>query len=154
MDKQALKEELKLIIADYLRSHGIDLVDLICRYEGGALILRVLADKPEGGITLDECAELNGHIGQILDNRNIIDTRYIMEVSSPGLDRPLLARSDFLRCMNREIRFFLNQPVNDKIEWEGKIIKVESDAVHIDSKGAIIELPLATIRKAKQIIGE
>lgn len=152
MDKQSVTEELKLIISDYLQGHGIELVDLIYRREGRDMMLRLAIDKPEGGITLDECAYFNRHIGQILDNKNIIEARYILEVSSPGLDRPLQTKSDFLRCMNKQVRVFLNEPVNEKIEWEGRIIKADSDSVYIEADGISIELPLAKVRKAKQII--
>lgn len=152
MDKQAVTEELKLIISDYLESHGVELIELLYRREGNAMVLRLLIDKPEGGITMDECAYFNSHIGQVLDNKNIIEGRYILEVSSPGLDRPLQTKNDFLRCKNKQVRVFLNQPVNEKIEWEGRIIKVEADSLYIDSGGTSIELPLAKVRKAKQVI--
>lgn len=152
MLKQEIIDELKHIIGDYLKGHGLETIDLIYRYEGKDLLLRVLVDKPEGGITLDECAYINSHIGQILEHKNILNTRYTLEVSSPGLDRPLLNKNDFLRCINKNVKIFLNAPVNEKIEWDGKITKVEGDAVFMDTKGTTIEIPLAKIRKAKQII--
>lgn len=152
MDKQEFIAELKNIIGGYLKARGLDLVDLICRHEGRDLILRVLVDRPEGGITLGECAELNIQISNLLDEKDLLQTRYIMEVASPGLDRQLRARSDFQRCINRRARFFLNEPVNGKIELEGIISKVEGDSVYIDSNNEVIEIPLKKINKAKRVI--
>jgi len=152
MDRQEIIAELKDIIGDYLKLQGLDLVDLICRHEGRDLIVRILVDRPEGGITLDECAGLNIQISSLLDERGILQTRYILEVASPGLDRPLKTKNDFSRCINKKARFFLNEAVNGKIELEGQISKVENDSVYIDGKNGVIEVPLTKINMAKQII--
>ncbi|MFH0913482.1 MAG: ribosome maturation factor RimP [Candidatus Omnitrophota bacterium] len=152
MDRQAIVTELNSIIGDYLKMQGLDLIELICRYEGRGLVLRILTDRPEGGITLAECAQLNKQINQTLDEKDILQARYILEVSSPGLDRPLKTKNDFLRCANKKARFFLNEAVNGKIEWAGTIDKVDDDKVYINTGAVTIEIPLARINKAKQLI--
>ncbi|MDP3732212.1 MAG: ribosome maturation factor RimP [Candidatus Omnitrophota bacterium] len=152
MDRQEIIAELKNIIADYLKMQGLDLVDLILRQEGRGLILRIMVDRLEGGITVGECANLNERISSLLDGKDILQTRYILEVSSPGLDRALKTKNDFLRCVNRRTRFFLSESVNGKIELEGLITKVENDSVYIESRDEIVEIPLIKINKAKQII--
>jgi len=152
MDNQEIISELSCIIGDYLRNQGIDLVDLIYRHEGRDLVVRILVDRPEGGITIGECAGLNVQISNLLDEKDILQTRYVLEVASPGLDRPLKVKSDFSRCINRRARFFFSEPINDKLEVEGLINKVEGDLVYIESKNGIIGVPLAKINKAKQVI--
>jgi ribosome maturation factor RimP len=152
MDRQEIITELKNIIGEYLRVQGLDLVDLIYRYEGQGLTLRVLTDRPCGGINLKECSHLNYEISRILDEKGILETRYILEISSPGLDRPLKTKSDFERCINRKARFFLSEPINSKIELEGIITKVENNAVYIDIEGEATQIPLIKLTKAKQII--
>ncbi len=152
MDRQEIIAQLQNIIDDYLKIQGLHLVDLIYRHEGRDLIVRILVDRPEGGITVGECSELNNRITSLLDEKDILQTRYILEVASPGLDRPLKTKNDFLRCTNRRVRFFLNEPINGKIELEGLISKVENDSVYIESKNEIIEIPLIKINKAKQVM--
>ncbi len=153
MDRETQRAELTNIISDYLRNKGLDLIDFIYRYEGRDLVLRILTDKPEGGITLGECASLNNELGRILDEKDILQVRYILEVSSPGLDRPLKTKNDFLRCcMNRKARFFRIEQINGKLELEGVITKVGDDLVCVDVGANIIEIPLSKIRKAKQVI--
>jgi len=152
MDRQAVVTELTVIIEDYLKDQGLDFVDLIYRYEGRDLFLRILVDRPEGGVTLDECSRINREIGDILEEKDIIQAKFILEVSSPGIDRQLKTKSDFSRCINRKVRFFLGEPVNGKIEWEGLISKTEDDRVYVDVEGDIIEIPLVKINKAKQVI--
>lgn len=152
MDKQEIIDELSSIIGDYLKAQGLDLVDLIYRHEGIGLVLRILADKPEGGITIGECTILNKQIGNLLDEKDVLQERYVLEVASPGLDRPLKTKSDFLRCINKEARFFFNEQVNGKFELEGLINKLENDTVYIGIRDKVIEVPLTKINLAKQII--
>jgi len=152
MDRQVIIAELKNVIGEYLLNQGLGLVDIIYRHEGRNLIVRILVDRPEGGITVGECAGLNIQISSLLDEKDILQTRYILEVASPGLDRPLKAKNDFLRCISRKARFFFDEPINGKIELEGVISKVENEFVFIESNNEIIEIPLTKINKAKQII--
>jgi ribosome maturation factor RimP len=152
MDKQAIIDEFESIIRNYLEWRSLDLVEFNHRHEGRDLVLRILVDKPEGGITLDECAELNREIGTILDQRQILRGSYILEVSSPGLDRPLKTKSDFARCLNKRVHLFFIEPLDGKWELEGIISQVKEESVQIDKAGIQAEIPLAKIRKGKQII--
>ncbi len=152
MDRQEIIKELENIIADYLKNRALDLVDLIYRHEGMSLRLGILVDRPEGGITLGECASLNEEIGKIIDEKELLQDKYVLEVSSPGLDRPLKLESDFSRCINKKVKFFLREPVGGKLEPEGLIIKVGQGAVSADVNGEILTIPLAQINFAKQVI--
>lgn len=152
MDRSLLINELDLFLKDYFKSAGFILVELVIRYEGGVLVLRILADKPEGGINMDECAMLNRDIGRLLDEKDIIKDRYMLEVASPGLDRPLRTKEDFSRFLNKKARFFLNDPINAKIEWEGLIVGVEAESVFVNINGENVEVPFVKVNKAKLII--
>ena len=152
MDREALIEELREIIAGYLGAKQIELIDLVYRFEAGRVVLRIIADKPQGGINLEECAILNHELGIILDEKDLLQERYILEVSSPGLDRPLQTKSDFLRCLNRKIAVFLNQPVNGRLEIKGEIKNVSEENLYLVNDNGQIEIKLDNIRKGKQII--
>lgn len=154
MDRQAVREQLKSIIEEYLKGQNLDLVDIIYRYEGRELFLRILVDKPEGGISLDECASVNENISRILDEEDSIGQKYILEVSSPGIDRPLATKNDFQRCIGRKVKFFLTEKINQKIELDGVTDKVTDDSVFINTKQGALEIPLLKIKKAKQVLGE
>ena len=152
MDRQELAGELQNLIAECLKRQGYELVELIHRDEGRDLFLRILADRPEGGISIGECSRINREICAMLDEKNSIEAGYILEVSSPGLDRLLKNKNDFTRCRNKRARFFLNQPVEEKLEIEGIIGEVKEDSLSVDLGGKIIELSLDKIDRAKQII--
>jgi len=150
--REEIITELENFLNDYLRTQGLDLVEFIYRYEGRNLILRLLVDKPEGGITIDECAELNKKISGILDEKNLIQDRYTLEISSPGLDRPLKTKNDFSRCINKRVKFFLSEAINGRIEIGGIIKESQCEGVSIETGNGLILIPFSRINRAKQII--
>ncbi len=152
MDKQEIISELKNIVEGYLSTKDLDLVDLIYRYEGRDLVVRILADRPEGGISLGECAKLNSEISRILDEKDILQQGYLLEVSSPGLDRPLSSKKDFLRCLGKKVKIFLREPLNGKFELQGLINNADDDSVTIDYEARAVKVALNMISKAKQIV--
>ncbi|MDO8661970.1 MAG: ribosome maturation factor RimP [Candidatus Omnitrophota bacterium] len=152
MDREAIIGEFQVFLKDFLKARNLELIEVIHRYEGRDLFLRILVDKPEGGISLGECALLNRELGDILDEKNILEQRYILEVSSPGLDRPLKTEADFIRFLNKKAKFFLSEVINGKLEWDGVINKVNEGKVYVNTGEVILEIPLGKINKAKLII--
>lgn len=145
-------KELNELIASCLSRQNLESVDLICRYEGGNLVIRILVDIPGGGITLGECALLNRQLSGLLEEKNIIAGNYVLEVSSPGLDRCLKTQKDFSRCLNKEAVFFLNDLVGGKCQWQGIISKVDEASLFIGHAGQVLEIPLIKINKARLVV--
>lgn len=152
MNREDLIKALNELICSCCSNQGLELIELICRNEGNKLVLRVLADRAEGGITLGDCALLNRRLLELLEEKNIISGDYVLEVSSPGFDRPLKTGKDFLRCLNKEVVFFLNDLIDGKCQWQGKVGKVDQVSVFIQNCGRVLEIPLAKINKAKLVI--
>ncbi len=150
-NKKSLEERLEFLVSPLLSEGGIELVALNTRRQGNTMIIEFLVDKPQGGITLDECRSLNQKIGFSIEQENLIDRHYVVEVASPGLDRPLRTTKDFVRAKGRKVRFFLSEPVADRIEHEGIIQRVEEGVVMIESQQTEIAIPLEKINKAKQV---
>ena len=152
MQKEGIRQELELLFEQKFVALGFELVDLIYRQDGGGLFLTVLADRLGGGINLDECAKLNRQISSALDEKGIIASRYVLEVSSPGLDRCLVTQKDFMRSLNKKAVFYLSELINGKCQWQGQISKVQGQSVFIDNCGCRLEIPLTKINKATLII--
>lgn len=131
---------------------SMDIIELNIRQRAGTFIIDVIADRQEGGITLQECAMLNTHIVKELERTQILGEEFEVAVASPGLDRPLRTRKDFERVMGRCIRFHLQQPYAHKLEYAGIMKEIKEEAVIIDSRNQMIELRLDNIHKAVQII--
>jgi len=152
MDREALKQEINSSVKDLFLAQGFVLVDIVLRQDGSGLLLSLLADRPQGGINLEECSLLNRLIRQELAEKNILTGEYSLEVSSPGLDRPLKTKEDFERCLNKEAVFFLNDLVGGKCEWNGLISNVNETSVFVGQGGEVLEVPLIKINKAKLVI--
>jgi len=152
MIRDELVSQLQGLADQFLETRGFELVDLSCHYEGRSLVIRLLTDRPEGGITIAECASLNRGLGLLLDEKNILQEEYTLEVSSPGLDRPLKTKSDFLRFLHKKAHLFLCEPVQGCREYKGNINRVGEEYVSIVSEGVEIEIPLARIHKGKLVV--
>ncbi len=151
MDKQAL-QDLRSVIEPIIKEKGFELVDMYFRYESGSMILGILADRPEGGITIDECTFLSRELSVLIDEKNAVDEQYVLEVSSPGIDRPLKTKEDFRRCKGRAVTVYLCQPVAGKLEYSGEIRSVDDLALVLVADGQDVQVPLDAVSKAKQII--
>lgn len=103
MTQQVASEKLKVIAERILASLGMDLVDIEYKKEGRQMILRFFIDK-SGGVSLDDCAEVSRELSAILDVEDLVPGKYILEVSSPGLNRPLKKESDYLRYIGKLIK--------------------------------------------------
>jgi len=150
--KETLIKELNELSSQCASRENVEFVDLIYRYEGNRLVLRVLVDRLQGGITLGECALFNRQLKGLLEEKNIIDGDYVLEVCSPGLDRNLKTQKDFLRCINKEVVFFLNDLAGGKLQQQGIINKVDEHRVTIENSGQSLEIPLIKINKAQLAI--
>lgn len=149
---QETLEKIKNAVGDFIKASGYELIDASLRKVSGVLNLKFLVDRPAGGISLQECAVLNEQLGALLDKEDILDERYILEVSSPGVDRPLSDEKDFLRAKGRRIRAFLSESFEAKIEWEGSIDQVNEGILFLNTGDSIKSIPLSKIKKAKQVI--
>lgn len=151
--RDELLAKIRPLCVTYLERGGYVLVDMrFYRAQGGALILEILADRARGGIRLDECVVLNRELGDLLEENNLVADHYTLEVSSPGLDRPLASLQDFIRNQGKEIRVFLKQPVEDKVEYQGVIAAVTAEGLTLTTKTRTIVLPFDKVNRAKQVI--
>jgi ribosome maturation factor RimP len=136
-----------------LTSQGMELVDLEYKREGRDMVLRLFVDKP-GGVTLDDCAAVNRELSEILDVEDIIASHYILEVSSPGLNRPLKRPADYERYRGRlvKIRTFELLPDdqgNKRKTFLGELLGLENDIVRLKLKeGQTAGIALDKIAKA------
>lgn len=133
------------------RTAGVEVVDVEWKI-GKQRFLRVYIDKPEG-ISHRDCEAVSEQLGVLLDVEDLIPgPRYILEVSSPGLDRKLTKSSDFERFAGRLARISTVAPVDNATFFEGRLAGFSDGLVKLDVKGRIIELPLTGIRKANLVV--
>lgn len=125
-----LLEKIKEAALPILAEEGAELVDFLLSQGKGTTLLRFLVDKT-GGITLEDCAQLNRRIAQVLEERDVIQRSYILEVSSPGLDRPIVSTRDFQRCLGTAVKLVLHIPLNGQNVLSGFLDAVDADTIVI-----------------------
>jgi len=148
MNRGAIVQKTEGILGPLLEAEGLSLVDIDYKWERGGWVLRVLIDR-EQGITLDDCARVSRECGQLLDVDNIIPMSYHLEVSSPGLERPLKKVEDFIKYSGRRVRIKTKDPVSGRRNFKGDLLGCADEKVMVKVNGSeVFSIPLSSILKA------
>ncbi len=142
-----LEQQLRELVIPVFQGTNFELVDLEVRGKPGSQVVRIYADRV-GGITLDECERLSRAIADELDMADPLPGKYRLEVSSPGMDRPLVTPADFSRNWQREVRVTYVDQGNVR-EFRGVISRVTQEAVKITGPVETREIPFTAIKKGK-----
>jgi ribosome maturation factor RimP len=140
-------DRVRAIAAPILMNEGMELVEVDYRRESRGWVLRLTIDK-EGGVTLDDCGRVSQQVGRELDVEDLISSPYVLEVSSPGLTRPLRSEKDFIKYCNRLIKLRTVDPINSRQQFKGKLLGVSNNQIELEMEEGIVQIPLAKIAKA------
>lgn len=141
--------EVSHLVEPLLHEVGLEMVDVEFHFERGRWILRVFIDK-EGGVTLDDCADVSRELGDLIEAENIIDYPHVLEISSPGLNRPLRKESDFMHSIGKMVRLKMSRPINRRRNFTGRLATVREGMISlVVDENNLVELPLKEIDKAR-----
>jgi ribosome maturation factor RimP len=138
-------ERVRSLVEPVLARHDVELVELAVK-RGRTQLVRLVVDRA-GGIDLDTCARVSEELSRMLDADDPIAGRYTLEVTSPGLDRPLRTPADFRRALGRRVRIVMATG-----QHEGTLEEVGEDRVRVATSGEQIEVPLGEIAVAKVVL--
>ncbi len=155
-------EKLRELAATIVAGLSYELVDLEWKHESGRWVLRVfidralggeapppVSDEPAAGVSLEDCSRASRSLSAELDVADVIGVPYTLEVSSPGLNRPLRAERDFKRFVGHEARIKTRHPVGDnRRNFRGRLKGVDGGNVKIEVDGREFEIPVADVEKA------
>jgi len=144
-EERELTERVRSLVEPVLARHGAELVELAVK-RGRTQLVRVVADR-EGGIDLDTCARVSEELSRMLDADDPIPGRYTLEVTSPGLDRPLRTAADLRRALGRTVRIVLARS-----QLEGTLEDVGGERVRVATADGPVEVPIAEIASAKIVL--
>ena len=131
--REEYEQKTEKLLEPILEANHFELVDVEYVKEGGSWYLRAYIDKP-GGITVDDCEIVNRALGDLLDEHDFIEESYILEVSSPGLGRPLKKERDFARSLGEEVEIRTYRMVNKQKEFRGILKAYDKDTVTIETE--------------------
>ena len=149
--REMIEQKAEELITPLIEEHHFELVDVEYVKEGANWYLRAYIDKP-GGINVDDCEVVSRAFSDLLDEKDFIDDAYILEVSSPGLGRPLKKEKDFVRSMGKDVDVRLYRQLNKQKEFTGALSAYDENTVTLtmeDGSQMVFEKPdIALIRLA------
>ncbi len=146
MEKEIV-DWVRAIAGPIISDEGMELVDIEYRRESRGWVLRLYLDK-EGGITLDDCTRISQEVGRSLDVEDFIQAPYMLEVSSPGLTRPLKTEKDFMKYRNSLIKVRTLETIQNRRQFKGRLVGVSESQIEIEADGEIFQIPLSNVAKA------
>jgi ribosome maturation factor RimP len=149
-------ERVRELATNVAAAHGLELFDVTYGRESGRNVLRVVLDRPgpsataEESVSLEHCARVSEELSAVLDVEDVVPDAYTLEVSSPGLDRPLRTRGDYERFAGRLAKVVTAEPVNRQTAFAGWLRGVDGEDVLFEAIGGTLHrLPLRLIRRAR-----
>jgi ribosome maturation factor RimP len=145
-------EKIREMAERVVASEGLVLFDVEVKGRGSNQLLRIYIDKPEG-VSHADCEAVSEQMSALLDIEDLFPGKYLLEVSSPGLDRQLVKPSDFEYFAGRRARIVLREPLDNDRVLEGKLAGLQSGRVRLDvGHGEIRDVDLAHISKARLVV--
>jgi len=149
-----IQKKIESLAIKIFEAHGAELIDLKVGGHKNDVLIQITADKPSGSINIRECAILNKALVAAIEQENFLPPEiFSLELSSPGLDRPLVTRKDFMRLIGQEIHFWLSVPVAAKKEMQGVLTEVGDFELTIEGPGKTkLVVPLTSVIKGVLVI--
>lgn len=148
-----MDETIGKLIAPVVDELGYELVRVQMQGGGRHATLQIMAERRDRtAMLVDDCARLSRAISLVLDEADPIESEYMLEVSSPGIDRPLMKRADYERFMGHDVKLEMTAPVQGRKRFQGAMTAIDGDNLMLDSEGTLFALPLASIKSAKLIL--
>lgn len=144
-------DKLADILTPLVTDLGLEFVGIEYSPSRGSSLLRVYIDVADGFVTLEHCERVSREISALLDVNDPIEGRYTLEVSSPGLDRPLFTPQHFARHVGSEVRINAALPIDGRQRFHGVIKAVEDDRIVIDQDGRDVVITHANVVKARLV---
>jgi ribosome maturation factor RimP len=142
-------EEIQALLAPAIGDLGLELVGIEFSPGHGGSLLRVYVDVADRPVTIDDCERASREISALLDVNDPVAGRYTLEVSSPGLDRPLFTPEHFTRFLGQMVKINVNLPIDGRRRFHGMIKEVDGDRIVIEQDGALVTIVHANIAKAR-----
>ncbi len=141
-------EQLNTLLTPVVEGEGMQLWGL--EYHAGSKppVVRIFIDG-ENGVTVDDCARVSEQVGAVLEVEQVLKGNYTLEVSSPGVERPLFTPEQFRRYIGHPVKVRLSWPEHDRRNFRGVLLSVDEPMIEVEVDGMAYELPLAAIHNAR-----
>ena len=143
-------EKLFHMLEPSVHALGLELVEIELAGSGHQTVLRIYIDGPDG-VTVEDCADVSRQVSAVLDVEDPISGRYTLEVSSPGLDRPLVKPADFIQYVGETIKVKLYEPIDGRSKFKGELTEASEDHIVMHSGGSDHRLEYTAMERARLV---
>jgi len=148
--RKSIIEQVWTLAGPVCDAAALELIHVAFQPEQAGMILRLYIDSPDG-VTLDDCAWVSRQLSDVLDVALECDIAYHLQVSSPGSDRPLSRRRDFLAFTGREARIRIASPINGQKNFKGVLAGISEERLQLVVAGRTVDIPLGAVVKANLV---
>lgn len=149
--KASIAESIIEIIEPVVQDESLDLVDVEYKKSGKTWILRVFIDKDQG-VTVDDCQTISRQIEDMIEIEDLIANPFMLEISSPGLDRPLKREKDFVKYRGKRVEVKTFSPIESQKHFKGVIGDCKEKVLHLNRNDGLVKISMDQIAQAKLII--
>ncbi|ADH86562.1 ribosome maturation factor RimP [Desulfurivibrio alkaliphilus] len=149
--ESALIQRLHELLEPVVLDHGLELAELQFRREAPGWVLRLIIDADDG-VGLDDCTRVSREVSHLLEVEDPIEQAFTLEVSSPGLDRPLRRERDYVRCRGKMAKIVCTRQIEGQNVVIGRLGEVADGAVTVETDAGPVKVPLAAVRRARLVV--
>lgn len=143
-----LIDQLWALLEPVIQAEGMELIEVEYRRESHGWVLRLFIDQPDG-VTVDDCAGVSQVVGDFMDVSDLIQNRYHLEVSSPGLNRPLRKPEHFQNYIGKIIELRTSVPLDQRRRFKGVLTAAASGTISLDCRGKVVSIPMQFVERAR-----
>jgi len=144
-------DQIRALIEATVESLGFELVRVT--YGGGRKpTLQIMAERPDGSMGVEDCATVSREVSLLLDVEDPLQGEYLLEVSSPGIDRPLTRTKDFERWVGFEVKIEMKETIDDRRRFKGRMTGFDGDSITLEMEEGAVTLAYPDVSKAKLIL--
>ena len=148
MQQDSIVERIDKIAAEAAAQNGVEFVHAEIVGSRRNAVVRIYIDKP-GGVTLEDCSTVSRAMEEVMDAEDFMPSAYVLEVSSPGLERPLFSIQDFKKFAGKKVKVKTSEPIGAQANFTGRVAEVDGDEIIIEDKtNGTVRVPFGKISKA------
>jgi len=140
-------DDVETCLEEMVEQTDLELVDVEYRRESSGWVLRVYIDK-KGGVQFEDCSRISSQLGDIIEVKDIIPVAYSLEVTSPGVNRPLKKEQDFIKVIGETVKLKTRTLLNNRKNFKGVLKDIKNGMLLIDSDGKALSIPYCDVKKA------
>lgn len=148
----ALEEQVEALVTPAIEAMGYFVVQVTVKDANKSRLLQIMAERADGGMNVDDCAKISHQVSALLDVEDIIPGEYRLEISSPGIDRPLIKRTDYENHMGHLAKIELLLPINGRKRYTGVLKTLIGDVLTLEVDGKPVALDYDDIQSAKLVL--